>query len=168
MSKVTTVGIDLAKSVFQFHGIDASGEVMLRRQVRRAQMPQMLAQLAPCVVVMEACGGAHYWARLSRELGHTVKLLAPRYVKAFVRGAKNDRNDARAICEAGCQPGMPTVAVKSETQQGCLACIGCGRWRRSNARWSPTKCADCSPSRASCWRSALVRSVASCPECCRD
>ena len=121
MSKVTTVGIDLAKSVFQFHGIDASGEVILRRQIRRVQMPQMLSQLAPCVVVMEACGGAHYWARLSRELGHTVKLLAPRYVKAFVRGAKNDRNDARAICEAGCQPGMPTVAVKSETQQGCLA-----------------------------------------------
>lgn len=121
MSKVTTVGIDLAKSVFQFHGIDASGEVVLRRQVRRAQMPQMLAQLAPCVVVMEACGGAHHWARCCREFGHTVKLVAPRYVKPFVRGAKNDRNDARAICEAGCQPGMPTVAVKSEEQQGWLA-----------------------------------------------
>ena len=121
MNKVTTVGIDLAKSVFQFHGIDASGQVVLRRQVRRAQMAQMLAQLAPCAVVMEACGGAHYWARLSQALGHTVKLLAPRYVKAFVRGAKNDRNDARAICEAGCQAGMPSVAVKSEAQQGWLA-----------------------------------------------
>lgn len=121
MSEITTLGIDLAKSVFQLHGVDAAGRVVLRRQVRRGQLPGVLAQLPPCVVAMEACGGAHYWGRRWQGLGHTVKLLAPQYVKAFGRGAKNDRNDARAICEAACQVGMPTVAVKSEVQQGWLA-----------------------------------------------
>jgi transposase len=117
VSKITTLGIDLAKSVFQLHGVDEAGREVLRRQVRRAQLPQVLAGLPPCLIAMEACGGAHYWGRRCQEWGHRVKLLAPRYVKAFCRGAKNDRNDARAICEAARQPGMPVVGVKSEEQQ---------------------------------------------------
>jgi len=121
MREITTLAIDLAKIVFQLHGVDARGVCVLRKQLRRGQLLSFLAQLPACLVAMEACGGAHDWGRRIRALGHRVKLIPPQYVKPFVRGDKTDRNDAQAICEAALRPGMPEVAVKSEEQQGMLA-----------------------------------------------
>lgn len=121
MNEVTTVGLDLAKNVFQLHGVDARGVVRLCRQCRRSQLLRVLAQLPSCVVAMEACASAHYWGRQIRQLGHTVMLIAPQYVKPFVRGDKSDRHDAQAICEAALRPSMPQVALKSEEQQAVLS-----------------------------------------------
>jgi transposase len=121
MNEITTLAIDLAKHVFQLHGTDALGRVVFERQVRRGQLPALLAQLPRCSVVMEACGGAHYWARQIRALGHEARLIGPQYVRAYKRGQKNDRNDAQAIACAARQPDMPQVAVKSEEQQAVLA-----------------------------------------------
>lgn len=121
MNQITTVGLDLAKSVFQLHAVDVRGVVMLRRQCRRGQVLAVLAQLPACVVAMEACASAHYWGRQIQQLGHTVMLIAPQYVKPFVRGGKNDRNDAQGICEAALRPDMPQVALKSEEQQALLS-----------------------------------------------
>ena len=121
MSEITLLAIDLAKSVFQLHGIDDQGRARLQRRVSRAQLMPALSQLPCCTVVMEACGSAHYWGRRIRAAGHTVRLLAPQHVKAFNRGQKNDRNDAQAIACAARQPGMPEVALKSEEQQAILA-----------------------------------------------
>ena len=121
MSEITLLAIDLAKNVFQLCGVDDQGHVRLERRLSRAQLLPTLVQLPQCAVVMEACGSAHYWARAIRALGHRVRLLAPQHVKAFVRGQKNDRNDAQAIACAARQPGLPQVAVKSEEQQAILA-----------------------------------------------
>jgi transposase len=121
MRQITTLGIDLAKNVFELHGVDARGECQLRRKLRRGQLLAFMAQLPPCLVAMEACGGAHYWGREFQKLGHRVKLIAPQYVKPFVRGNKTNRNDAEAICEAGLRPRMPSVAVKTEEQQAVLS-----------------------------------------------
>jgi len=121
MNEITTVGLDLAKSVFQLHGVDAHGVVRLRRQCRRTQLLATLAQLPPCLVAMEACASAHYWGRQIQQFGHTVMLIAPQYVKPFVRGGKSDRNDAQGICEAALRPDMPQVALKSEEQQAVLS-----------------------------------------------
>lgn len=121
MSEITTLGIDLAKSVFQLHGVDERGVAVLRRQVRRAQLLSTVAQLPSCRVAMEACASAHFWARQFLALGHQVKLIPPQYVKPFVKGHKTDRNDAEAICEAALRPRMAEVAVKSEEQQAVLA-----------------------------------------------
>jgi transposase len=119
--EVTTAGIDLAKSVFAVCGADESGRVVLRRQLRRSQVVSFFRQLKPCVVGMEACGGAHWWARQLGALGHTVKLLNPRAVTPYRSGAKNDSNDAAAVCEAVSRPQVRTVAVKSMAQQDLLA-----------------------------------------------
>ncbi len=97
--KVTTVGIDLAKNVFQVHGVDERGKTVLRKQLKRAQVVQFFANLAPCVIGMEACGSAHYWGRKLESLGHRVKLMAPQFVKPYVKGNKHDAADAEAICE---------------------------------------------------------------------
>lgn len=121
MSEITTLGIDLAKNVMQVHGVDARGVAVLRRQLRRSQLPRLLAQLAPCTVAMEACSGAHDWGRRSARFGHRVRLMAPQFVKPFVKGNKTDRNDAEAICEAAQRPGMRFVALKSVEQQQVLA-----------------------------------------------
>jgi len=121
MNEITAMGIDLAKNVFEVHGVDARGVCVLRRQLPRARVLSFLAQVPPAVVGMEACASAHYWGREVGRLGHRVKLLAPRYVKPFVRGHKTDRNDAQAICEAALKAQMPEVAVKSEEQQALLA-----------------------------------------------
>jgi len=121
MNKITTVAIDLAKQVFQLHGTDEQGRAVLCRQVRRAQLPQVLAQLPSCTVVMEACASAHYWGRMAQGLGHRVRLIAPQHVKAFNHRQKNDRNDAQAIACAARQPGLPSVALKSPEQQSVLA-----------------------------------------------
>jgi transposase len=94
------IGLDLAKNVFQVHGVDAEGGVVLRQRLRRGQVERFFAGLAPAVVGMEACGGAHHWARLLRELGHEVRLMAPAYVKPYVKRNKTDGRDAEAICEA--------------------------------------------------------------------
>lgn len=121
MAQITTLGIDLAKMVFQLHGVDERGVVVLRRQVRRGQLLALIARLPACLIAMEACASAHYWGRECLRLGHRVKLIPPQYVKAFVKGNKTDRNDAAAICEAALRPDMPQVAVKSEEQQSVLA-----------------------------------------------
>jgi len=117
MEKASIIGLDIAKSVFQAHGADASGGVVFRKKINRARLLEFFASQPPCTVAMEACGGAHHWAREITKLGHEVKLIAPKYVKPFVKRQKNDVADAEAICEAACRPTMRFVAVKSETVQ---------------------------------------------------
>lgn len=119
--KVTTIGLDLAKNVFQVHGADAHGTPLLRKQLRRAQMAEFFAQQPPCVVAMEACAGAHHWGRKLRSLGHQVRLIAPQYVKPYVKSQKNDAADAAAICEAATRGHMRFVALKTVDQQSLLA-----------------------------------------------
>ena len=119
MSEIITVGLDLAKNVFQVHGADGAGRAVLRKKIRRAQVLEFFSQLPSCIVAMEACGGAHFWGRTIGALGHTVKLIPPAYVKPFVKRQKNDAADAEAICEATMRPTMRFVPVKSEeTRRG--------------------------------------------------
>ena len=115
------VGIDIAKQVFQVHGVDYQDKVVLRKQLRRSQMLSFFATLPPCLIGIEACGGAHYWARELQKLGHTVKLMAPQFVKPYVKSNKNDANDAEAICEAVGRPTMRFVSVKTIVQQDLQA-----------------------------------------------
>jgi transposase len=119
--QITTVGLDLAKTVFQVHGVDARGKTVLRKSLRRAQLMPFFAQLPVCLIGMEACGSAHYWARQLTKLGHTVKLMAPQFVKPYVKTNKNDARDAEGICEAVGRPSMRFVPLKSLEQQGLLA-----------------------------------------------
>ena len=105
--KVTTIGIDVAKSVFQVHGIEEHGKVTLRRQLRRAQVVLFFSNLEPCLIGMEACASSHYWARKLSVLGHTLRLMAPQFVKAYRKNDKNDGNDAEAICEAAALAARP-------------------------------------------------------------
>ena len=119
--KVTAMGIDLAKNVFQVHGVDERGRVVLRKQLRRAQVMSFFAQRTPCLVGMEACGGAHEWARRLTALGYTVRLMAPQFVKPYVKSNKNDAADAEAICEAVTRPNMRFVPIKTPDQQAILA-----------------------------------------------
>ena len=121
MSEISMIGLDLAKNVFQVHGIDASGKVVLQRQLRRGAVEKFFAQLAPCLVGMEACGSAHHWARVIGRAGHEVRLMPPAYVKPYVKRNKNDGRDAEAICEAVGRPTMRFVAVKSVEQQATMA-----------------------------------------------
>ena len=118
---IKRVGIDLAKQVFQVHGVDAQEKTVLRKQLRRNQLLSFFATLTPCLIGMEACGGAHYWARELQKQGHTVKLMAPQFVKPYVKSNKNDANDAEAICEAVARPTMRFVAIKSIAQQDIQA-----------------------------------------------
>src|SRR3954449_6946620 len=117
MNQVSTVGLDLAKYIFQLHGADSAGAVVFRKKLRRGQLLAFLATLPPCTVAMEACGSAHDWGREIAKLGHTVKLISPAYVKPFVKRQKNDRADAEAVCEAAQGPTMRFVALKSEDTQ---------------------------------------------------
>ncbi|CAO3452148.1 Transposase IS116/IS110/IS902 [Azospirillum largimobile] len=118
---IVTVGLDLAKHVFQVHGVDEAGKVVVRRQLRREQVEAFFRGLTPCLVGMEACATAHHWARLIRALGHEVRLIPPPRVKAYVqRGKKNDAADAAAIAEAVTRPQMAFVPIKSEDQQAVL------------------------------------------------
>jgi transposase len=118
MGEVSTIGLDIAKSVFQVHGVDADGAVVMRK--RSAKMLEFFAALPPCVVGIEACPSAHHWSRKLRALGHTVRLMPPSYVKAYLKRSKNDANDAAAICEAVTRPSMRFVPIKSEQQQSGL------------------------------------------------
>jgi transposase len=119
--QVSTIGIDLAKNVFQVHGTDALGKTVLVRRLRRRQVIEFFSKLAPCLVGMEACATAHHWARELTKLGHTVRLIPPAYVKAYVRRSKNDAADAAAICEAVTRPSMRFVPVKTPDQQAALS-----------------------------------------------
>ena len=109
--KITTMGIDLAKALFQVHGVDTHGKVGLRKQLKRKDVVSFFANLEPCLIGMEACGSAHYWARNLSALGHTVRLMAPQFVKPYVKTNKSDRNDAEAICEAVGRPNMRFVSA---------------------------------------------------------
>jgi transposase len=118
---VAFIGIDLAKNVFQLHGVDANGQAVLKRRLRREGLLAEIAELEPCVIGVEACTGAFYWQRQFEALGHTVKVIAPQYVKPFVKHQKNDQNDAEAICTALMLPNMKFVPTKSEEQQDIQA-----------------------------------------------
>ena len=120
MGELTTVGLDLAKHVFQVHGVDAEGSVVLRKQLRRAQVLTFFSRLPRCVVGLEACATAHYWARELGALGHEVRLMPAQYVKAYVKRNKNDAADAEAICEAVMRPTMRFVPVKTADQQAAV------------------------------------------------
>ena len=117
----TTIGLDIAKNVFQVHGVDTKGKVILRKSLRRAQVLAFFANRDACLIGLEACAGAHYWARELGKLGHEVRLISPQFVKPYVKGNKNDANDAEAICEAVGRPNMRFVPVKSVESQDILA-----------------------------------------------
>ena len=119
--KITTIGVDLAKTVFQVHGIDEAGEIIVRKTLRRRQMMPFFSKLEPCLIGIEACGTSHFWARELEALGHEVKLMPPAYVKPYVKRGKTDAADAEAIAEAVRRPTMRFVAIKSAEQQSVLA-----------------------------------------------
>ena len=118
--QVTTIGLDLAKNVFQVHGVDKEGEVVIAKKIRRQGLLPFFSKIDPCLVGMEACGSAHHWARELKALGHEVRLMPPSYVKAYVKRGKNDAADAAAICEAVTRPSMRFVPIKSAEQQSVL------------------------------------------------
>jgi transposase len=120
MQAVTTIGLDIAKSVFQVHGVDAGGQVVIRRQLKRSYVLAFFQKLPPCLVGIEACASSHYWSRELQALGHTVRLMPPAYVKPYVKRHKNDAIDAEAICEAVTRPNMRFVTTKTREQQSCL------------------------------------------------
>ena len=120
MQTITTIGLDIAKSVFQVHSIDAGGNVIFRRQLKRRHVLAFFEKLPPCLVGIEACASAHHWSRELQALGHTVRLMPPAYVKPYVKRHKNDATDAEAICEAVTRPNMRFVATKTPEQQSCL------------------------------------------------
>lgn len=119
--EITTIGIDLAKHVFQLHGVDRQGNMVLKKQLKRHQMATFFAKLSPCLIGMEACGSAHFWARKLQAQGHIVKLMAPQFVKPYVKANKHDAADAEAICEAVTRPTMRFVPIKNVDQQAVLA-----------------------------------------------
>ena len=120
MGEISTIGLDIAKSVFQVHGVDVDGAVVIRKRVSRGKVLEFFAALPPCLVGIEACPSAHHWSRKLQVLGHTTKLMPPSYVKAYLKRSKNDANDAAAICEAVTRPSMRFVPTKSERQQSGL------------------------------------------------
>ena len=120
MGTVKTIGLDLAKSVFQVHGVDADGMAVLRQRLTRGRMLKFFAKLPPCLIGIEACSSSHYWARELMGLGHNVKLMPAQYVKPYVKRGKNDAADAEAICEAVTRPTMRFVGIKSPEQQGAM------------------------------------------------
>src|SRR5215469_11464269 len=120
MQIISTIGLDIAKSVFQVYGVDAAGQVVVRRQLRRRHVLAFFAKLPPCLVGIEACASSHHWSRELRALGHTVRLMPPAYVKPYVKRQKNDSTDAEAICEAVTRPNMRFVPTKTVEQQSCL------------------------------------------------
>ena len=122
MQAIATIGLDIAKSVFQVHGIAAEGNVVIRRQLKRRYVLTFFQKLPPCLVGIEACASSHHWSRELLALGHTVRLMSPAYVKPYVKRHKNDATDAEAICEAVTRLNMRFVATKTPEQQSCLTC----------------------------------------------
>src|SRR5712691_82295 len=120
MGEVSTIGFDIGKSVFQIHGVDSAGAVLVRKRISRLKVLEFFADLPPCLVGIEACPTAHHWGRELQALCHTVRLMPPSYVKAYLKRSKNDANDAAAICEAVTRPSMRFVALKTEEQQAGL------------------------------------------------
>jgi transposase len=120
MQTITTIGLDIAKAVFQVHGIDVEGKVIVRRQLKRRYVLAFFQKLPPCLVGIEACASSHHWSREIQALGHTVRLMPPAYVKPYVKRQKNDSTDAEAICEAVARANMRFVATKTPEQQSCL------------------------------------------------
>jgi transposase len=120
MQSISTIGLDIAKSVFQVHGVDAASQVVLRRQLKRGQVLAFFQKLPPCLVGIEACASSHHWSRELQALGHTVRLMPPAYVKPYVKRQKNDATDAEAICEAVARPNMRFVPTKTVGQQSGL------------------------------------------------
>lgn len=120
MQAITTVSPDIAKLAFQVHGIDAVGQVVIRRQLKRRYVLAFFEKLAPCLVGIEACASSHHWSRELQALGHTVRLMPPAYVKPYVKRQKNDAADAEAICEAATRANMRFVSIKTTEQQSCL------------------------------------------------
>src|SRR5580704_10075271 len=120
MQTITTIGLDIAKSVFQVHGVDAAGQVLVRRQLKRRYVLAFFQKLPPCLIGIEACASSHHWSRELQALGHTVRLMQPAYVKPYVKRQKNDAADAEAICEAVTRPNMRFVPTKTVEQQSCL------------------------------------------------
>ena len=120
MGEVITIGLDIAKSVFQVHGVDGAGAVVIRKRISRSKVLEFFADLSPCLIGIEACPSAHHWGRELQALGHTVKLMPPSYVKAYLKRSKNDANDAAAICEAVTRPSMRFVPIKTKEQQAAL------------------------------------------------
>jgi transposase len=124
VEKYSRIGMDTSKQIFQLHGVDEAERVVLRRKLKRREVLRFFSKLAPTIVALEACGGAHYWARELARLGHEVRLIAPQYVKPYVKRGKNDAADAEAICEAMSRPTMRFVAVKSAENQAALMLAG--------------------------------------------
>src|SRR5450756_1441590 len=120
MQTIATIGLDIAKSVFQVHGVDAGGQVVIRRQLKRRSVLAFFQKLPPCLVGIEACASSHHWSRELQALGHTVRLMPPAYVKPYVKRQKNDATDAEAICEAVTRANMRFVPTKTSEQQSCL------------------------------------------------
>ena len=121
MEKLTLLGIDIAKNIFQLHGIDGKGNMVLRKWLTRSKLLEFITKLKPCIIVMEACGSANYWCRKFKACGHEAKLISPQFVKPFVKTNKNDRNDSEAICEAASRPSMRYVSPKTVEQEDIQA-----------------------------------------------
>jgi hypothetical protein len=143
--QVATIGLDLAKHVFQIHGIDAAEKVVVRKQLRRSQVMAFFEALPPCLIGMEACATAHYWARELTKLGHEMRLMPAKDVKAYVKRNKNDAADAEAICEAVRRPTMRFVRVKSAQQQGQPEPSTNCRYCTSSLRQPRRRCAEKAP-----------------------
>ena len=125
MSNIKVLGIDLAKNVFQVHGTDGSGKSILRKKLSRNKLTEFMSNLPICLVGIEACGGAHYWARVFKSMGHEVKMMAPQFVKPYVKSGKNDKNDSEGIAEAVTRPTMRFVSIKNIEQQDVLLLHRC-------------------------------------------
>ena len=133
--QISTIGVDLAKNVFQIHGVDKDGKVVISRQLRRKQVIEFFSKIPPCLVGMEACGTAHYWAHELTRLGHTVRMMPPSYVKGYVKRSKSDAADAAAICEAVTRPSMRFVPIKTAEQQAALMLLKLTRFRGHPTFW---------------------------------
>jgi transposase len=126
--EITTIDVDLAKNVFQVHGVDQRGKTVLRKQLRREQMVEFFAKVSPCLVGMEACGSAHHWARVLQGQGHTVRVIASQFVKPYVKSNKSDAADAEAICEAVARPQTCALCrSRAWSSRPCWRCTGHGR-----------------------------------------
>ena len=155
MEQAITIGLDIAKHVFDAHGADAAGHVLFRKRLTRAKLLGFLAAQAPCVVAMEACAGSHYWGREIGKLGHAVRLIPPAYVKPFVKRQKNDAADAEAICEAAQRPSMRFVPIRTRSSRPTASCFGRVIFWCASARSASMRYVGTSPNTATFFLRAL-------------